>query len=252
MTPIATWSWTQTGPSVEAPVGTSLWPQGSGLATHHRLLLSTLTSPVPSLSVMLKLFISLSLPSAYHIFAYCNGLCCRWAMRLTGPWVTSSVHTVWHGGFLASSCLHPSLVAWQQAGLWASFPALAMRNGGQSAGFCLFPPALCCVAVGGALCILSSTMLCNPLLHTYLEPWIPPCVLFGSIVPGSSRGSDYLILFFLMGLQSPSAPLVLPLTLPLGTPCSIQWLAVSAFVLIRCWRSLSEDSHTRLLSLHQQ
>jgi hypothetical protein len=30
-----------------------------------------------------------------------------------------------------------------------------------------------------------------------------------------------------MGLQTPSAPSVLSLTPPLGTPCSVQWLAVS-------------------------
>jgi hypothetical protein len=32
---------------------------------------------------------------------------------------------------------------------------------------------------------------------------------------------------FPMGLQTPSAPSVLSLTPPLGTPCSVQWLAVS-------------------------
>jgi len=32
---------------------------------------------------------------------------------------------------------------------------------------------------------------CCPLLHMWLEPWVPPCVLFGWVlVPGSSRGSQ--------------------------------------------------------------
>ena len=35
-----------------------------------------------------------------------------------------------------------------------------------------------------------------------------------------------------MGLQSPSAPLVLPLTLPLKSPCSVRWLAVSICICI--------------------
>jgi hypothetical protein len=35
------------------------------------------------------------------------------------------------------------------------------------------------------------------------------------------------IVALLMGLQTSSAPSVLSLTPPLGTPCSVQWLAVS-------------------------
>ena len=35
------------------------------------------------------------------------------------------------------------------------------------------------------------------------------------------------IVVFPMGLQTPSAPSVFSLTSPLGTPCSVQWLAVS-------------------------
>jgi hypothetical protein len=35
-----------------------------------------------------------------------------------------------------------------------------------------------------------------------------------------------------MGLQSPSAPLVLPLALPLGSPGSVQWLDVSVCICI--------------------
>jgi hypothetical protein len=37
-----------------------------------------------------------------------------------------------------------------------------------------------------------------------------------------------ILLFFLcMGLQTSSAPSVLSLAPPLGSPCSVQWLAVS-------------------------
>ena len=51
-------------------------------------------------------------------------------------------------------------------------------------------------------------------------------------------------------MLSPSAPSVLPLTLPLGFLSSVQWMAmnVSASVFVRLWQNLSEDSHTRLLS----
>jgi hypothetical protein len=33
-------------------------------------------------------------------------------------------------------------------------------------------------------------------------------------------------------LQSPSPPLVLPLASPLGSPCSVQWLAMSIYICI--------------------
>jgi hypothetical protein len=52
-------------------------------------------------------------------------------------------------------------------------------------------------------------------------------------------------------LQTPSAPLVLSLTLPLGTPCSVQCLAVSIYF-CNC-QALEEslgDSYIRLLSAY--
>jgi hypothetical protein len=59
----------------------------------------------------------------------------------------------------------------------------------------------------------------------------------------------------LLGLQSPSAPLVLPLSLPLGYLDSVWWLAVTISVLV-IWQKLSRDSYTRFLSAsttwHQQ
>jgi hypothetical protein len=36
------------------------------------------------------------------------------------------------------------------------------------------------------------------LLQMQLEPWVPPCVLFGDLVPGSSEESGWLILFFFL------------------------------------------------------
>ena len=66
----------------------------------------------------------------------------------------------------------------------------------------------------------------HPLLHMQLEPcvllgwWLSPWGIWGCM--SSSYG-----VAFPMGLQTPSAPSVLSLTPPLGTPCSVQWLAVS-------------------------
>ena len=56
--------------------------------------------------------------------------------------------------------------------------------------------------------------------------------LVGGLVPGSSgrRGGGVLLVDIVvlpMGLQTPSAPSVISLTPPLGTPHSMQWLAVS-------------------------
>lgn len=92
-------------------------PDGWAGYSQQAISLHPLTSPVPFLSVMLKLFIILFLPSVHHVLAHCSSSCCRWAMWLVGPYVTSSVYAAWHGGELASSCLQPSLVAWQWADL---------------------------------------------------------------------------------------------------------------------------------------
>jgi hypothetical protein len=65
----------------------------------------------------------------------------------------------------------------------------------------------------------------HPLLHIWLESWIP---LIGGLVPGSSEG--YLLVHIVippMGLQTPSAPWVLCLAPLLGTLCSAQKLAES-------------------------
>jgi hypothetical protein len=52
------------------------------------------------------------------------------------------------------------------------------------------------------------------------------------------------ILVFHMALQTPSAPFVLSLTPPLGTPCSGQWLAVSICLCI--YKTLAEPLRRQL------
>jgi hypothetical protein len=64
------------------------------------------------------------------------------------------------------------------------------------------------------------------MLHMQLEP----CVLFGWwFSPWELRGGqEYWLVHIVVppiGLQVPSAPLVLSLAPPLGTLCSVQWLA---------------------------
>jgi hypothetical protein len=64
-----------------------------------------------------------------------------------------------------------------------------------------------------------------------LEPWVAPCVLFGGLVPESSKGSGWLILLFfpwgckplhvLQSFQSSN-----------GVPCSVQWLTASIYLCI--------------------
>jgi len=70
----------------------------------------------------------------------------------------------------------------------------------------------------------------HPLLHMWLEPWVPPCVLFGCWVsPWEFWGVWKIDIVVLpMGLQTPSATTSdLSLSPPLGTSFSLQWFAVS-------------------------
>jgi hypothetical protein len=71
----------------------------------------------------------------------------------------------------------------------------------------------------------------HPLLHRRLEPWVPPCVLFGWWFSPWEHWLVHIVVP-LMGLQTHSAPSVLSLTPPLGTPCSVQWLAESIHLCI--------------------
>jgi hypothetical protein len=75
----------------------------------------------------------------------------------------------------------------------------------------------------------------HPLLNMWLEPWVPPCVLFGwcfsswELLEGGLVGwyccSSY-------GMLTPSTTSVLPLIPSLGTLYSVQWLAVSIHLCI--------------------
>jgi hypothetical protein len=69
----------------------------------------------------------------------------------------------------------------------------------------------------------------NPLLHMNLETWVSPPVLLGWWFSPWNLWESWLfdIVVFPMRLQTPSAPSVFSLTLPLGTQCSVQWLASS-------------------------
>jgi hypothetical protein len=69
----------------------------------------------------------------------------------------------------------------------------------------------------------------HPLLHMQLEPWVPPCVLFGWWFSPWDFWRVWLvnIVALPMGLKTSSAASVLSLTPPLGTLCSVQLLAVS-------------------------
>jgi hypothetical protein len=68
----------------------------------------------------------------------------------------------------------------------------------------------------------------------WLEPWVPPCVLFGWwFSPWELLGVLVAHIVVLpMGLQTLSALSVLSLTPPLGSPCSVQWLAESIHISI--------------------
>jgi hypothetical protein len=94
-------------------------------------------------------------------------------------------------------------------------------------------------------------------LLLYICSWIHGCLyvysLVGVLVPGSSGGGGVagwlIFLFFLWGLQNPSAPSVLSLTPLLGTHAqSHGCVRASASVFVRLWESLSGDSYVRLLS----
>jgi hypothetical protein len=69
----------------------------------------------------------------------------------------------------------------------------------------------------------------HPLIHMQLEPWVCPCVLFGWWFSPWDLCRYWLVRTVVppIGLQTPSAPWVLSLALPLGTLCSVQWMTVS-------------------------
>jgi hypothetical protein len=90
----------------------------------------------------------------------------------------------------------------------------------------------------------------HPLLHMRLEPWVPPCVLFGWWFSHwelwGIRTVD--IVAPCMGLQTPSAPSVPSPTPPSGTPCSVQRLTLSIYLCI-C-QALVESLRRQLYQTH--
>jgi hypothetical protein len=74
----------------------------------------------------------------------------------------------------------------------------------------------------------------HPLLHMQLEPRVPPCLFFcWWFSPWKLYGSWLVhIVVPPMGLQNSSASWVLFLVPPLGTLCSVQWLAESIHLCI--------------------
>jgi hypothetical protein len=61
----------------------------------------------------------------------------------------------------------------------------------------------------------------------YIGSWSHGSSLVGGLVPRSSGEADWLTLLFFLWGWNPSAPPVLVLTPPLGSLCSVQWLAAS-------------------------
>jgi hypothetical protein len=86
----------------------------------------------------------------------------------------------------------------------------------------------------------------HPLLHIHLEPWVPPCVLFGWWFSPWELWGYWLVHIIVppMELQTPSTPWVLSLTSSLGTLCFVQWMAVSIHVCI-C-QALTEPLRSQL------
>jgi hypothetical protein len=87
----------------------------------------------------------------------------------------------------------------------------------------------------------------HPLLHMWLEPWVPPCVHLGWwFRPWELWLVDIVVLP--MGLQTPLAPSVLSELLHWGPHAhSNALLGASTSVFVRFWHSLLEDSYIRLL-----
>jgi len=87
---------------------------------------------------------------------------------------------------------------------------------------------------GPRVSFLTDAQQGHPLLHMWLEPWVAPCVLFGWWFSPLELWKVWLvdIVVLPVGLQTPTAPSVLSLTPPLGSPRPVQWLTVSICIYI--------------------
>jgi hypothetical protein len=73
----------------------------------------------------------------------------------------------------------------------------------------------------------------HPLPHMWPEPWVPPCVLFDWwSSPQKLQGLWSVDTVVAHEAANPSAPSFASPTPPLGTQCSVQWLAVSIHLCI--------------------
>jgi hypothetical protein len=98
----------------------------------------------------------------------------------------------------------------------------------------------------------------HPLLHMWLEVWVPPCALFGWWFSLWELWGYWLVHIVVRRLQIPSAPCGLSLAPPLGTLCPVQWMAVSIHFCIwrgpvlkdlpRCYSSTSHDYYSGSLA----
>ena len=85
----------------------------------------------------------------------------------------------------------------------------------------------------------------QPLPYIWPEPWVPPCVFFSWwSSPWELWGIWPVDTYSSHRSATPSALSVPSLTPPLGSPLSVQWLAVNIHLCI----CLSGDSHIRLPS----
>ena len=89
----------------------------------------------------------------------------------------------------------------------------------------------------------------------WLEPWVPPCILFGWwFIPWEHWG-NWLVHIVVppLGLQTPSAPWVLSPAPPLRTLCSVHWFAISIYFCIcqalaeSLWKQLYQASASKHL-----
>jgi len=90
-----------------------------------------------------------------------------------------------------------------------------------------------------------------PYQHMWLEPWVPPCILFNRWFSTRDLWGYWLVHMVVppMGLQTPSATLVLSLAPSLGTLCSVPWMAVNIhFCICQALAEPLRRQYIRLLS----
>lgn len=171
-------------------LGLHLRPKG--LATHNRLALCPLVSPVTSLFIMPRLFCFLLSHLSPHTCTF------QWPPRKAGhvagsPWVISSACAMWCGSKRACRCLMPPM--WHSGGrIYGYLPPPAPRGMAvsRSLGIFLLPsvmcqqvglcqPSPCGVVTEGPLYVFGLLVYCGsrqaawsfllslPQLHTYFK-----------------------------------------------------------------------------------